>query len=223
MLSATREWRNWQTRRLQVPVSFGMWGFKSPLAHTARTSSQPCHSVGLRPFCRPALSPCCTGAMSLHDQLLTRADELMQNAPGRVSVRRISQIDEVKVLRSARQALTAAEKVELRNLRLQLMERLDGSVAAVAPSRAEKKKGLLGALLSPLLGAAKGASVEMRTQSEFTHMVNQAGGPARLPAPAELLDAAEAWAVSFLVADRIDDDLSVLRRSWEDATIEPVA
>ncbi len=28
------EWRNWQTRRLQVPVSFGTWGFKSPLAHS---------------------------------------------------------------------------------------------------------------------------------------------------------------------------------------------
>ncbi len=28
------EWRNRQTRRLQVPVSFGMWGFKSPLAHS---------------------------------------------------------------------------------------------------------------------------------------------------------------------------------------------
>ena len=27
------EWRNWQTRRLQVPVSLGSWGFKSPLAH----------------------------------------------------------------------------------------------------------------------------------------------------------------------------------------------
>ena len=30
---APGEWRNWQTRRLQVPVSERMWGFKSPLAH----------------------------------------------------------------------------------------------------------------------------------------------------------------------------------------------
>ena len=29
----TREWRNWQTRRIQVPVSERTWGFKSPLAH----------------------------------------------------------------------------------------------------------------------------------------------------------------------------------------------
>ena len=27
------EWRNWQTRRIQVPVSERTWGFKSPLAH----------------------------------------------------------------------------------------------------------------------------------------------------------------------------------------------
>src|ERR1700730_15500786 len=28
-----REWRNWQTRRIQVPVPARAWGFKSPLAH----------------------------------------------------------------------------------------------------------------------------------------------------------------------------------------------
>ena len=37
------EWRNWQTRRIQVPVSVRMWGFKSPLAHNnqAGSSSSP--------------------------------------------------------------------------------------------------------------------------------------------------------------------------------------
>ena len=29
----SREWRNWQTRRIQVPVPARVWGFKSPLAH----------------------------------------------------------------------------------------------------------------------------------------------------------------------------------------------
>jgi len=53
-------------------------------------------------------------------------------------------------------------------------------------------------------------------------MANQGGGPAQLPAPAALLDAAEAWALSHMVADRTDDDLSVLRRSWDNASIEPV-
>ena len=32
----TREWRNWQTRRIQVPVPARAWGFKSPLAHPSR-------------------------------------------------------------------------------------------------------------------------------------------------------------------------------------------
>jgi hypothetical protein len=102
------------------------------------------------------------------------------------------------------------------------MERLDGSAAAVVPIQVEKKKGLLGPLLSPLLAAVKGASVEMRAQGEFAHMTNQGGGPAQLPAPAALLDAAEAWALSQMVADRTDDDLSVLRRSLDNASIEPV-
>ena len=32
------EWRNWQTRWLQVPVSERTWGFKSPLAHSSGRS-----------------------------------------------------------------------------------------------------------------------------------------------------------------------------------------
>jgi hypothetical protein len=32
------EWRNWQTRTVQVRVSLWTWGFKSPLAHTHRRS-----------------------------------------------------------------------------------------------------------------------------------------------------------------------------------------
>ena len=34
------EWRNWQTRRLQVPVSVRTWGFKSPLAHRGTANVQ---------------------------------------------------------------------------------------------------------------------------------------------------------------------------------------
>jgi hypothetical protein len=35
------EWRNWQTRRLQVPVSSRSWGFKSPLAHDVFATTTP--------------------------------------------------------------------------------------------------------------------------------------------------------------------------------------
>ncbi len=34
-LGVTREWRNWQTRTVQVRVPVRVWGFKSPLAHTS--------------------------------------------------------------------------------------------------------------------------------------------------------------------------------------------
>src|SRR5262249_19208662 len=41
---STREWRNWQTRRIQVPVAARLWGFKSPLAHSPR----PVRDLGSR-------------------------------------------------------------------------------------------------------------------------------------------------------------------------------
>ena len=33
----------WQTRWLQVPVSFGTWGFKSPFAHNCDESRHGLH------------------------------------------------------------------------------------------------------------------------------------------------------------------------------------
>lgn len=160
--------------------------------------------------------------MTVEEEVLARADLLMQNAPGVVSVRRISQIDEVRVLRAARAELSDEETARLRQIRLEVMQRLDGAVAATTPAKRQTKKGLLGALLSPLLGAAKGMSAEMRSQGEFAHLANQAGGPARFPAPAALLDAAEAWVISQWVRDRIDADVTILRRCWDDASIESI-
>jgi hypothetical protein len=39
--SHTREWRNRQTRRIQVPVPARAWGFNSPLAHPRRSPGPP--------------------------------------------------------------------------------------------------------------------------------------------------------------------------------------
>ena len=171
-------------------------------------------------------APCCTWQMPLSDnlcnELLARADELMQHAPGRVSVRRISHIDDVQVLRAARAAVTDDEKAGLRELRLKVMERLDGAVAVGPSTRTEEKKGFFGALLSRLIGADD----EMRSQGEFAYLANKTGGPegpARLPAPVELLDAFESWAIAELAAGRVDDDLSCLRRPLVEAVIEPAA
>ena len=41
MAGRSGEWRNRQTRRIQVPVSERMWGFKSPLAHPPTHSTHP--------------------------------------------------------------------------------------------------------------------------------------------------------------------------------------
>ena len=56
----SREWRNWQTRRIQVPVPVRVWGFKSPLAHfiagsvpqSRSENPQDCESSGARRVCR---------------------------------------------------------------------------------------------------------------------------------------------------------------------------
>lgn len=45
---SSREWRNWQTRWLQVPVLERAWGFKSPLAHANMSWRQPTHTKGPR-------------------------------------------------------------------------------------------------------------------------------------------------------------------------------
>ena len=42
----------WQTRWLQVPVSFGTWGFKSPFAHHEQLESRTAAAaVGMFPAC----------------------------------------------------------------------------------------------------------------------------------------------------------------------------
>ena len=62
--STRGEWRNWQTRWIQVPVSERTWGFKSPLAHQGAPAQQGllcCPgrpiSTGSRPGASAAGSP----------------------------------------------------------------------------------------------------------------------------------------------------------------------
>ena len=59
----TGEWRNWQTRRIQVPVSERMWGFKSPLAHRLRGRCPRSSCTGSR----PVVGGTARGAWSMHD------------------------------------------------------------------------------------------------------------------------------------------------------------
>jgi hypothetical protein len=45
----------WQTRWLQVPVSFGTWGFKSPFAHRYNCRSETDHCKTKNGWARPPL------------------------------------------------------------------------------------------------------------------------------------------------------------------------
>lgn len=171
------------------------------------------------PLLPPACSLLSTNSVDMQtitSKVLDRADQLMIGAPGRVSVERIIEIGDVRLLRTAREVLTEAELEALKHLRLQIVQRLDGSVAVPGPKVKEKKRGFLGSLLAT---AADNFSSDMQPKGDFKQLARQDGVVNRLPAPPELIDAAETWAVSYLVADRVDVDLDPLRKPWLEASI----
>ena len=173
---------------------------------------------------RVCAGSCDTGTVDLEESLLARADELMVDAPGVVAVSRLSHIDEVKALRAARAVMDDDDRKELARLRLVLMERLDGVLAvdAVEAKRVpQQKKGLRGAVAGAFRRASDNMANAVPTQASFGELARDAGTVTRLPPPPDLLDAAEAWALSWLVADRVDVDLSIIRRSWDEATVSP--
>ena len=57
-----REWRNWQTRTVQVRVPVRAWGFKSPLAHQSHTGSDQAFPARSRFRCRPRENGCATAS-----------------------------------------------------------------------------------------------------------------------------------------------------------------
>jgi len=149
-------------------------------------------------------------------ELMEQAEELMTHAPGTVTVRRISQIDDVQLLRSARAALTETERFEVDQVRVQLMERLDGAQTAKVAKR-KLGSGFVDRLMSKLTTPMHNLATVIPTTADPLR------ASSRLPAPIELIDAAEAWLLSHLVADRLQVDLAPLRPSWDEATIEPIS
>jgi hypothetical protein len=69
---SSREWRNWQTRWLQVPVFERTWGFKSPLAHRGcfRKSRNGFHEIQAN---RPVEQECSAGLLLLTSQAAVSA------------------------------------------------------------------------------------------------------------------------------------------------------
>lgn len=80
----SREWRNWQTRRIQVPVSERMWGFKSPLAHSSFGAGLDVSQLGkkLLDGDRPALARAITLVESRRPDHRRDATDLMQAVIG---------------------------------------------------------------------------------------------------------------------------------------------
>ena len=85
------EWRNWQTRRIQVPVSARTWGFKSPFAHNVITDRP-------RSRRRRFLWPLLLSAVVLAALVLARINEQATAA--------VNHLDDIR--QSANQLVTAA-------------------------------------------------------------------------------------------------------------------
>jgi len=152
-----------------------------------------------------------------------RSDELKAAGPGRVDVASIHNINEVKVRRACEAALTGAEKSQIRQAIAELQSHLTGIEVAVAPpTESPKKRGLrlLSGSIAGVLGAiASGASKAGRESEQWQQMTTAAGGPAQLPPPKDLLDAAEAWLIATATEGRVDVDRSVLARPWIEASV----
>lgn len=123
-----------------------------------------------------------------------RADELKAQGPGRVVVGRISHINDVRVLRECREALTTDEQFDIRQAVIEMESHLHGIVVEVTQAPTG-----LGQRLRGMLGGASS---------------NVDAAPIPLPPPKALLDAAEAWMIAELAKPRVDVDFGVLTDPW---------
>ena len=123
---SSREWRNWQTRWLQVPVFERTWGFKSPLAHRGcfRKSRNGFHEIQAN---RPAEQKCSAGLLHL-----TSPSEFRSGFAVRRSVIRGLNANEP----AGRQAEAFGARGDDRNWRrLPLLRRCQGGKCAVFVQR----------------------------------------------------------------------------------------
>ena len=123
-----------------------------------------------------------------------RGDELKAQGPGRVVVGRISHINDVRVLRECREALTTDEQFDIRQAVIEMESHLHGIVVEVTQAPTG-----LGQRLRGMLGGASS---------------NVDAAPIPLPPPKALLDAAEAWMIAVLAKPRVDVDFGVLTDPW---------
>lgn len=153
--------------------------------------------------------------------LMERAQAYMKAGPGKVGVERINHIDDVQALRACREQLTPAEQDYVATTIEQVTQHLRGIETSAAFQRSkEKERGwrLLLSLLNPTTYLSMNSGKESLEKAEYNRTRSQAGA-AKLPPPAGMTAAAEAWLIAALVEGRTTVDTASLRRPWETITI----
>ena len=147
--------------------------------------------------------------------LRERADALLADAPGQVSVAKVHQVREVQLLRECRAALEPDELIAIQREVIELRTHLRG--IEVTPTQVDQSAG---GRLKKLFGV--GLALGGTRQAKSAEGVDQARNAVdanRRPPPQALLDAAEAWAIASLAADRIEASVDSLTSPWIEATV----
>lgn len=139
-----------------------------------------------------------------------RADALMADAPGRVTVAKIHNIDEVRLLRESRETLDRNELFAIQQAVVELRAHLAGIELPPEPIGAT-----FGQKMSRLFDSITGQSNET---SRFRQNPAEAFQSPDPPSKA-LLDAAEAWMIAAVSQDRLDTNVEALMRPWVEAEV----
>lgn len=153
--------------------------------------------------------------------LRQRGDELQAAGPGHVRVARVHHIDDVRSLRACREVISQREAFDVRQAIAELESQLVGVEVAKPPDKPmrEQDDTLIGRLARPFLWATAQLTKRARDYENWHQLTTTAGGPAALPPPRQLLEAAETWFIAQLAEGRVSVDRTSLLRPWEEADV----
>lgn len=163
-----------------------------------------------------------------------RIADLRAQGPGEVRCGRVHKIGEIRTVRACQEVLSAEERRWVGDQRERAAEALFG-VQLSGPSMVSRKhrsKGepdhwlqlVVPAIARPLgtwqLVRAQRLNADVDRSSESVLVEEAERAP--LPAPTDLLDAAEHWLLAGLAEGRTDRPLGPLRVPWEQAHVVPL-
>ncbi len=160
-----------------------------------------------------------------------RVAELVASGPGEVRCGRLHAIDDIRTLRACDEALTDDERVWIQHQRERCEAALFGvqlsgpSSVSIRPRSTDEPDHWLHLLM--LASTRPLRTLQMRLKlgryaepaSTQTDALVEEAERAPLPAPKDLLDAAETWLTAGLVEGRTPRSLSPLREPWESAHV----